>query len=148
MLRPKRAATAAACALGITAGMAATATPAAASGTASAYYTCYADYPIAYASPLDWTFARDASGFLYIETSLLSASVFITPDDATGSLFWGPTPTITGMDVWNGMSAPVELEKAGTPALPSAPTKIDITSIPWGTVTSCYLADSGTGFPI
>lgn len=149
MPTPMRAVAAAACAFGVTAGMAVAAGPAAATGTASAYYNCYVDYPIAGSGPHAWTFTRNAGGDLAVDTPLLSASFFITPADATGSLFWGPTPTITGMDVWDGLGAPVYMEKAGTPGLPSAPGKIDITSVPWGTVTSCFLAPgSGSGFPI
>jgi hypothetical protein len=148
MPRIRRAIALAACA-GATAGGIAMTTPAAAAGSASAYYTCYPDYPIGGALASPWMFSRSAGGQLYVRAPL-SASTYLTPTNSTGSLFWGSGPaTVTGMDVRNGVSAPVEMRKAGTAALPSAPNKIEITFVPYGTVTSCYLAPgSETGFPI
>jgi hypothetical protein len=150
MPRIRRAIALAACA-GATATAAGvvTTTPAAAAGSATAYYSCYPNYPITGALATSWLFSRSAGGQLYVRAPLV-ASIFLGPTIATGSLAWGSGPaTVTGMDVRNGVSAPVELRKSGTAALASAPDRVEITFIPYGTVTSCYLSPgSGTGFPI
>ncbi|MGA4542628.1 hypothetical protein ACPA54_21790 [Uniformispora flossi] len=150
MPRTKRAAVSAACALGVAAAMTATAQPASAAGHGSAYYTCYYNYPVNGPASTRLDFLRSTSGYLKINTVMLAVTNHeLTPADATGSLFWGPTPTITGMGVWMGVGAPVYLDQSASPALPSAPLRIDITSVAWSTVTSCYLSSgSSTGFPI
>lgn len=148
MPRTKRAATAAACALGVAAAMTATAQPAAAAAHATASYTCYANYPVNFTTRPMWDFYRSAGGSLRIDTSL-ATTAYVSPSNSTGSLVWGPTPSITGVDPYDGVGAPVHMDGASVPTLPSAPERVDLTWIAWGTTTSCYLTPgSATGFPI
>jgi hypothetical protein len=63
MPRPKHSIATVGCAAVLVAGATAAAPHAAASGTATAAYSCYPNFPIYVSETSDWDFSRNASGF-------------------------------------------------------------------------------------
>lgn len=148
MSKIKSAATAAACAVGLTVGAFAMAGPAAAAGTGDAIYDCYLAPNAPPGTPdyndVDVSFERDASNNLTLFTSFTSpiSGVSITASTYYGSLIESGINGTAG-------SGPVVLSKSGsTAAYPSAPTKITLTITPPGAVVNCHLVSQTGGFPL
>ncbi|MEU8140021.1 hypothetical protein [Streptodolium elevatio] len=147
MSKIKSAATAAACAVGLTVGAFAMAGPAAAAGTGDAIYDCYLapngppgtpDY-----NDVDVSFERDGSGNLTLFTSFTSP----IPGVAITATTYYTSQIETGINGTAG-AGPVVLSKSGsTAAYPSAPTRIKLVITPPGAEVNCYLV-SATGFPL
>ncbi|MFF7245927.1 hypothetical protein ACFZBU_18695 [Embleya sp. NPDC008237] len=143
MSKIKSGVVAAVCAIGATAAMV---TPASAAGTGKATYDCGV-----YGSSVGATFTRSASNLLTLTASL---SYFVPTAIPAG----GITGTLTGNQsglanptaISAGFHSSIVLQKAGSVAIPSAPSSIVMTITPPGLTVTCNLKASPppTGFPI
>ncbi|MDI2124899.1 hypothetical protein [Yinghuangia seranimata] len=142
MRKTRRAALAAACAAGVTAGLVAVAGPAAAAGTGTGVYNCSGG---GFSFPnVDVEFQRNGANYLTV-TADIAPGTTIGTGGLVATLKWGGTPADIG-SVSNtspqGPGAPVVVEKANSPALPSAPSTVVLVVTPPGVTITCTKVSS------
>ncbi|WTW95014.1 hypothetical protein OG216_17225 [Streptomycetaceae bacterium NBC_01309] len=148
MSKIRSAATAAACAIGITAGAIAMASPAAALGSGDALYDCWLGTPSGSPTYNDNYVAFDRSGgHLTLVTGITSPDPTVTIAASTYSSV-GPDVLIES-GINSTSLNPVVLEKSGSTATyADAPDKI-VLNISNGAVVNCLqLGQTQSGFPL
>jgi hypothetical protein len=143
MLNIKRAATAAVCAAGITAGAVAMATPAAAA-TATANYNCGS-----YGSSVKTTFNRTGTDLTVTANISFFVPISIPAGGIQGNLVGNQSGLANPNPLPPGLYSSIQLKKSGSIGIPSAPSSIVLTITPPGISVTCTLiSGTASGFPV